>query len=96
MGSISQAFIIAEFLKHDFNVLLPVQEYLRYDLVLEKDGVFTRVQCKTAHSGDGIITFRTESTHNRRRYDGDADLFAIYNHETNRVYVIPVEGCLKV
>jgi hypothetical protein len=47
-GNASEAVVMAEFLKAGFPVLIPFGENSRYDLVVEADGRFLPVQCKTA------------------------------------------------
>ena len=55
IGEVSEAAILAEFLKAGFPVLLPFGDNQRYDMVIEVSGRFLRVQCKTAFraGGDG-------------------------------------------
>ena len=48
VGEVSEAIILAEFLKAGFPVLLPFGDNQRYDMVVEVGGRFLRVQCKTA------------------------------------------------
>ena len=48
IGEVSEAVVMAEFLKAGFPVLLPSGDSQRYDLVVEAGGSFLRVQCKTA------------------------------------------------
>src|SRR5262249_30713483 len=48
IGEVSEAIILAEFLKAGFPVLLPFGDNQRYDMVVEVGGRFLRVQCKTA------------------------------------------------
>jgi PD-(D/E)XK endonuclease len=47
-GDITEAVVLAEFLRAGFPVLLPFGDNRRYDLVVEAGGRFLRVQCKTA------------------------------------------------
>jgi hypothetical protein len=46
-GDISEAVVMAEFLKAGFPVLLPFGDNQRYDMVVEVSGRLLRVQCKT-------------------------------------------------
>lgn len=96
IGEISEAIILAEFLKAGFGVLVPFGDNRRYDLVVEDHGLFLRVQCKTASlCNDGAcIRFNARSTNPlrpRRSYRGDADLFAVYSPDTRKVYILPVD-----
>jgi hypothetical protein len=83
IGEISEAIVIAEFLKSGFPVLLPFGDNQRYDMVVEVDGRFLRVQCKTARTlrGGAVLCFNTRSTNRTRpiassSYRNQADLFA--------------------
>lgn len=101
----SEAVILAEFLKAGFPVLLPFGDNQRYDMVIEVSGRFLGVQCKTAFraGGDGsCIRFNAHSggfgpgdsvTSRSQPYRGEADLFAVYSPETNQAYVLAVDEC---
>jgi hypothetical protein len=105
IGDISEAIVLAEFLKAGFPVLRPFgMTNSRYDLVVENRGRFLRVQCKTASQVPGVaaIRFKARSVHFKtprsteveaRPYRGEADLFAAYSPVTRRVYVLPVDEC---
>ena len=96
-GDISEAVVLAEFLRAGFPVLLPFGDNRRYDLVVEVRGRFLRVQCKTASPcgwrGDrSCIRFKARSgVHQSRSYKGQADLFAAYSPDTSQVYVLEVD-----
>jgi hypothetical protein len=47
-GDITEAVVLAEFLRAGFPVCVPFGDNQRYDLVVEAGGRFLRVQCKTA------------------------------------------------
>jgi hypothetical protein len=102
IGEITEAVVMAEFLKAGFAVLIPFGENRRYDLVVEADGRFLRVQCKTAspaspasaHGSTGFIKFNAHSVEDRRHrtsYRNQADLFAAYAPSTGQVYVLAVD-----
>jgi hypothetical protein len=59
IGDLSVAMITAALLRAQYVVLRPFSDGLKYDLVIEKDGSFQRVQCKTAVYKNGAIDFRT-------------------------------------
>ncbi len=96
-GDITEAVVLAEFLKAGFSVLVPFGDNRRYDLVVEADGRFLRVQCKTASlcgwkGDDACIRFKARSgVHKSRPYRGQADLFAAYSPDTRQVYILPVD-----
>jgi hypothetical protein len=103
IGEISEAIVMAEFLKAGFPILLPFGDNRRYDMVVDVSGSFLRVQCKTAsvHRGGAIIRFNARSTNPPERscltsYRNQADLFAVYAPHTKQVYVLPVDECGEV
>jgi PD-(D/E)XK nuclease superfamily protein len=100
VGEISEAAIIARFLRLGYVVLTPYGGNQRYDLVIEDaDGQFWRVQCKTGRidEGETVLKFNTSISNvtgkNRqpRNYRGQCDFFAVYNEKLNKVYLIPVD-----
>lgn len=96
VGEKSEAQILARLLREDKVVLLPFGDNQRYDLVLDEDGKFIRVQCKTGRVKDGSICFNACSTHYHRGkgwsdYKGEADLFGVYVPSLDKVYLVPVD-----
>jgi PD-(D/E)XK endonuclease len=96
-GEITEAVVLAEFLKAGFPVLLPFGENQRYDMVVEVGGRFLRVQVKTASPcGDKGACLRFHATSHdghraRQGYRGQADVFAAFAPSTGQVYVLPVD-----
>jgi hypothetical protein len=82
--------------KGEFSV--PFGDNQRYDLIIDLDGVFASVQCKTAWTNrkTGSLDFNTTSTSKhpglRRVYQGEVDLFAVFSPDTGRVYVLLVSS----
>lgn len=56
-GEISEAVVISELLKRNLTVSVPFGENARYDLVVDDDGDFERVQCKTGSLKNGGYSF---------------------------------------
>jgi hypothetical protein len=52
---------IAYFGMNGYNVSIPLNDTQDYDLVIEKNGTFQKVQCKATGSLDGRIDFRITS-----------------------------------
>jgi hypothetical protein len=83
-------------MKYGYTVLIPFGEGRRYDMVIEKDGQFFRLQCKAGRYKDGVIRFNACSSNwfnkTRKRYTCDEiDYFAVYCNFTEKVYLVPVE-----
>ncbi len=100
IGEHSEGQIISAFFRAGKVVLLPFGDNQRYDLVVDEDGQFLRIQCKTGRVKDGCVQFSTCSTNFRssQRYDyrGQADVFAVYvPPPLDRVYVVPVSDVCR-
>lgn len=109
IGLKTEAAVTARLLRRGFKVLQPCGFNHRYDLVLDLDGEFVRVQIKTGRLRRGRVVFKTSSvtsnTHGSasRCYDAaDIDVFLVYCEETDGIYAVPVaqasrgEMCLRV
>ena len=100
IGQNTEAQILARFLKYGKTVLFPFGDNERYDLVVDEEGDFIRVQCKTGEYltdiGDSFI-FSSRSTNwnngKSKNYYGQADIFAIYLRENDEVYIFKVNNC---
>ena len=78
-------------------VLRPLSNGLRYDLVIDEDATFLRVQCKTGLLKDGAVQFRLYSLNASRRfrprtYHGEIDAFGVYCPQTGRCYLVPISA----
>lgn len=86
---------MAAFLKAGKVVLTPHGDSQRYDLVLDEDGKFIRIQCKTGRVVNGVIKFPCCSTNwlqgTSKSYKGQVEFFAIYVPELDKIYVVPVD-----
>lgn len=99
IGEISQLAVAASLAKAGWTILMPYGDNQRYDLVIEKDGRFHRVQCKTGRliqerdvvvadliSGNSLYGTR------RRSYEGQIEFFGIYCPQLDKAYLIPIEN----
>lgn len=99
IGNISEAKILARFVELGYQVLLPFNQGCRYDMVVEREGVFERIQVKTGLLvDDAYITFNTSSLDlsdksdvQFRSYYGEIDFFAVYCPQNERCYRIAVD-----
>ena len=97
VGQRTEAVILAELVRRGYRVLTPFGFNHRYDLVLDVDGRFVRVQCKTGRLRNGCVVFQARSVRaNRtgwfgRAYEGEVDLFVVYCPELARLYAVPIE-----
>jgi len=96
IGEKTEAKIISCLIDNDKVVLLPFGDNQRYDLVIDEDGVFQRIQCKTGRLKNGAISFQTCSSSYHRNgkkhsYRGEIDYFGVYCPENRKCYLVPVE-----
>lgn len=95
-GDTAEAKVLAALVANGEKVLLPFGENHRYDLVLDRDGTFYRVQVKSGRLRDGCLVFNTYSTHHHRGgtakgYVGEVDTFGVYCPDTGECYLFPIE-----
>lgn len=101
IGERSEAIITAKLMEVGYNVLKPLGDNLRYDLVIEDaDRQFWSIQCKTGRSNGEYIEFAPASlyyhtragrtTYGSRSYHGQVDYFAVYCPQTKGTYLVPV------
>jgi len=96
IGEKSEAMIMAAFLRADKTVLQPFGDNQRYDLVIDEEGEFFRIQCKTAllSKDKKYFEYPTSSQNwnskKRKNYIGQADLFAVYLREEDEIFIFSV------
>ena len=103
VGDRTEAIVIAALVRRGYRVLRPLSSNQRYDLVLDLDGRFLRVQCKTGRLRNGAIVFSARSCRSNRSgtfvrsYTDEADVFVVHCPEADRIYAVPVgdSGVLK-
>ena len=107
-GQITEANVMLSLLKK-FTVLIPYGENQKYDFVLEKNGEYKTVQCKTGRIRNGAIIFNLYSVvrdkdtkkHKKVTYH-NVDYFGVYCEATNKSYLVSseilpqYEGTLRV
>lgn len=104
VGTVSEAMVLAHFLKLGWKVLMPFGDNERYDLVIDRGSGFETVQVKTGRMAEGAIVVPTCSTIGHtgsgrlmmnRSYAGEVDLLAAYEPTSGGVYLVPMESCGK-
>jgi len=98
IGERSEGMVLAALLRAGKVVLQPFGDNQRYDLVIDEDGTFVRVQCKTARWRREGESFQFDSCSSqvhrgqgKRGYRGQADVFGVYFPVTDTVYLVPVD-----
>jgi len=101
IGSISHARVFSALVAAGKVVLVLPLHVRPYDLVIEEEGQFFRVQCKTGRLFRGAVCFRPHRLRAARRetgwqrrvtdYRGEVDFFGGYCQETDAVYLLLIE-----
>ena len=96
IGDVTQSKVLTALLSRGKKVLLPFGDNARYDLVVEEDGRFTRIQCKTGKINRGAVVFAVASSQyhrggKRRHYQGQADAFGVFCPDNEKTYIIPID-----
>jgi DNA-binding CsgD family transcriptional regulator len=94
-GAIAEMRVKAKFTELEYAILTP--EVPRpYDIVVEKDGEFNRVQIKSGKLENGAVvaklTWGSVNSNGRSDYgysEKDVDFFAIWNNEKEEVHIVP-------
>ena len=97
-GQAAEAIVTSEFVSRGIPVLTPTYDNEPYDIVVEVDGSFHRIQVKTAFEAttSGAVRFRTRSTrtkssgYEREGYEGTVDFFAVYAPTCDETYLVPI------
>jgi hypothetical protein len=93
-GNAAEAAVLRALIDRGLHVLVPFGGGHPFDLVVHiPDGLFLRIQCKSARPRRGCMLFNARTTdHGRGRlpYVGLADMFGVYFPPKDSVYLVPV------
>jgi hypothetical protein len=95
VGDIAESAVITALIKCGYEVSIPFGENHRYDVIVDKDGVLSRIQIKSGRLRKGVVDYAACSSHshrggpNSRSYHGEVDYFGIYCKDTDEVYLVP-------
>ena len=96
-GSIAELKIATRATELGIQVLAPLTEHARYDLVFEVCGRFSRVQCKAAFRRGNVLVVNlvrhrvTTRGHIQRIYSpAEIDFVAAYNDELDQCFLLPI------
>lgn len=94
-GDLSEATVLTELKRREIPVMFPFGDNERYDAVAETThGTLVRLQIKTGRLRDVTVRFDGTSSHTNARgnvekpYDGDTDVFLVYCHELDQLYLV--------
>ena len=96
VGDISELRVMLALVNAGYRVAIPFGEDQRYDLIIEKDNVLSRVQVKTGRLRNGVILFNCFSSHAHRggatvrMYTGEVEFFGVYCPDMDSTYLVPI------
>jgi hypothetical protein len=99
-GDIAEQAVVLEALKRGWVVLQPIGDRLPYDLVLQVDDKFIRVQVKSAwwdkKKDNYVVDVRRTKTNRRKMIrdsykEDDFDFAILYIQEVNIFYIMPAD-----
>ena len=103
IGTITEGAILAALLRAGKTVLVPFGDQPDYDLVMEDDGCYFRIQCKTGRWSQGSVQFNLytmaqdtgSGRHTRRCYSERVDFYGVYCPDIAKTYLVPNRGLAK-
>jgi PD-(D/E)XK endonuclease len=95
-GNISEALVLARYLKAGFMVSTPFGVGAPYDMIVDTGAALLRVQVKTGRLRDGTIEFETRRARSRIVRNGyeenEVDYFVICCSSVEEIYALKAEG----
>jgi len=91
-GDLGVAMVMSDAMKKGHKVAIPVGEDWPFDLIVQRNGVLERVQCKYTESNGAFVEVKCRSTNGFLDYrytDKDIDWLAVYDKTTDRCYYLP-------
>ncbi len=99
IGTTTEGVILAALLKAGKTVLIPFGNQQDYDLVMEENGCFFRIQCKTGRLKQGTVQFNLytmaqqgTAKHTRKCYGDKVDFYGVYCPANQKTYLVPREA----
>ena len=100
-GHLAEAKILANLLELDYTVLQPFGDNEKYDLVIESERGFHRIQCKYGkYKENGSINVQLNSSrinmngqYKKTYTKEDIDYFATWCQKVNEVFLFSVDEC---
>ena len=95
-GNISEAVVLAGYLKAGFLVSTPFGVGAPYDMIVDTGAALLRVQVKTGRVRNGTIEFETRRARSRTMRNGykenEVDYFVICCSGVEEIYALKAEG----
>ena len=91
-GNIGQFFIMADLIQRGFVVLSPAGNHPHYDLVIEKDGIFKRVQVRYNTQINGVLFVKLFTVGHGGKSNfhtiDNVDIIAVYDSTDKKIYYL--------
>ncbi|MBI2444358.1 MAG: hypothetical protein HYV42_03925 [Candidatus Magasanikbacteria bacterium] len=97
-GDIGELVVAVKLLQDGWHVAFPYGENLKYDLVVEKQGIMKRVQVKSVFPKNGVLHVNCRSSNNWsviHYQPEDFEILATVDLESKEVYFIPSKQISK-
>lgn len=100
-GELAEIIIKCALAKKGEVILEPMGDNQRYDLVVDRNGKFERIQCKLGWIRDGVLCFNSSSVYvnsssiRKKSYHGEIDSFCVLEPISENIYRIPISACTK-
>ncbi|TFH10170.1 MAG: hypothetical protein E4H14_03080 [Candidatus Thorarchaeota archaeon] len=100
-GKIAESKIVHEYVKRNVKVAIPYSLDVSYDLIIDINNQFKRVQVKSAESDDHLLRVKLQRTYKlgnnktvyRNYSKDDFDWLAVHDRRTDQCYLVPSEAC---
>lgn len=96
IGNVCQAKVLSALIEANERVLLPFGDGCYYDLLLDREGTFHRVQCKSGRLRRGAVRFKTSTVlrnGKHRAYGRTVEYFGVYCSDIGKSYLVPIAVC---
>ena len=98
-GNIGEAVILAEFVKRNIQVAIPVGDNARYDLIAEFNGKLNKIQIKycdyLSENNSMVCPCASSTNHTTNKhyttYENDVDYMCFYLPRWNKTMIIPID-----
>lgn len=91
-GDVAELAVAKKLMGEGWKILFPYGEDHRYDLVVEKDKKFVRIQVKYVTPKNGAIDINCQSSNNWSILvynSNEIDVIAAYNSKSEEIYFVP-------
>ena len=91
-GILGELAFTYHLIEKGYTVLSPINPNSSYDLVIEKNGVFTRIQIKYRSPVNGVLRIELSRPMRKTKayIERDVDSIGIYNPVSKRFYLVPL------